>query len=263
MGSTQHPRDATRERRADERSPSGELRVCGERPFHHVRGRPRKEGEAELEPLATLFGALLGRDGVPSGTRRDFVEPSAFGCAERRGGFSPRGGSTGIPLYLRGPFGMRPRCLFRECTGAKRDRSRSSLRGRVERERSAPAFGLEATVTGEPSTFGPTASIGRRSQTRPRLLAFPRRSGRGRRSGLEPRGETSSTETSGRRDSAAASEIVSIQSPWEHRAVRSRKATWPQRTPRWKKALRSTGWKARRGDTRADPRRTARGHASR
>jgi len=103
MGSTQHPRDATRERCADEQAPSGDCEyAASDLSLMYAGDRGRKERRSSNHWRRSSERSL-DRDGVPSGSRRDFVEPSAFGCAERRGGFSPRGGSTGIPPVPSGP----------------------------------------------------------------------------------------------------------------------------------------------------------------
>lgn len=243
LGSTQHPRDATRERCADDGSPSGDQECAASGPSIMYAGdRGRTEG-SELEPSAPLFGARAGSRRVPSGTRRDFRRHRAPSGARNDAVDFPLGVDLLASHRTFGAHvGMRPRC--RSFGNAHRSRTRpvSVLpSGQDREERSAPAFGLEATVAGEPSTFGPTASTGRRSQTRPRLLAFLRLFGSGtpKRVGTARRNVQHGNVWAARQRGSIG--IVSIQSPWEHRAVRSRKATWPQRTPRWNKALRSTG----------------------
>jgi len=126
-----------------------------------------------------LFGARAGSRRPPFGETTRLVEPSAFGCAERRGGFSPRGRSTGIPPYLRGPCWDAAEMFSFGNASEPNATGLGPPFGAGREERRAPAFGLEATVTGEPSTFGSTVSIGRRSQTRPRVLAFLRLFGSG------------------------------------------------------------------------------------
>lgn len=263
MGSTQRPRDATRERCADDGSPSGDHEcAASDLSLMYAGDRGRKErrssnhrrcsSERALGRVGSLRGGgAIRRRRAPSGARNDAV------------GF-PLGADL---LASHCSFGARVGCgrdaFLRECIGAERDRSRSSFRGG---SRGAERTSLRVGSDRHPASRRPSGrrrAPDARSQTRPRLLAFLRLFGSGTPKRLEPRGETSSTETSGRRETRGSIGNVSIQSPWEHRAVRSRKAAWPQRTPRWNKALRSTGWKARRGDTRAGSRRTARGNASR
>jgi hypothetical protein len=76
---------------------------------------------------------------------------------------------------------MRPRCFFRENIGAERDGTRSSLR-RGARGTARTDLRVGSDRRREPSPSG-RGKHRRRSQTRPRLLAFLDFSGRGRRSG--------------------------------------------------------------------------------
>jgi len=168
------------------------------------------------------------------------------------------------PLASEPPFGVvgtRPRCLLREGPEPRCDRFQrrpSGIRrdgggtrrpsGRRHRHR-------------RPPTFGSRGQHRRRSQTKPKHFAFPSTFGSRGRQRVYSHGETPSR--SGRRGNARQHRNVSTQNPWEHRAVRSGNAAWPQRTPRWNKALRSAPREAHRGNTEAVVQRTTRGHANR
>lgn len=171
----------------------------------------------------------MAGDRAPSGAtgrRRRFLRVETWRSASPFGGWMARGRGASFGLHR---SQMRPISIV-------------PLRGNGSGGTgSAAVFGLPASRNRRALTFGwaPTSVV--RSQTKPRLFASPTDSRvRGRRSGLEPPGETSSESRAAHgKYGAAASERVRSRSPWEHRAVRSGNAAWPQRTLRWNKALRS------------------------
>lgn len=135
LGSTQHPRDATRERCADEWSPSGDCECAASGPSIMYAGdRGRREG-SELEPPATLFGALAGSRRRPFGDTTRFVDTERLRVRGTTRWIFPSGWIYWHPTVPSGPMLGCGRDVLPSggCIGAERDRSRSSLRGRVER----------------------------------------------------------------------------------------------------------------------------------
>lgn len=206
MGSTQHPRDATRERCADEHSPSGDcecaasdlsLMYAGDRGRKERRSSNHWRRSSERRWIATRpFGVTTRfrrteRLRVRGTTR--WIFPSGWiywhptctfgarlGCG-RGASFenAPEPNATGLGP----PFGA-----------GSRGAERSSLRAGSDRHRRA----VDLRADGEHRTQEP-------DKAETPCLPSTFRVGDAE-AGLEPRGETSSTETSGRRDSAAASE---------------------------------------------------------
>jgi len=209
MSSTQRPRDAKRERCACDGSPSGDRERAASGPSSCTRATAEGGMGGARTTGALLFGATaLGRDGFPSGNTRDSSTLGAFGCTERRGGFSfgriyrhstvPSGSIVGCGRGA--SFGNAPEpnatglgSLF---GAGSRGAERSSLRVGSDRHRRA----VDLRADGEHRPHGAR-------QGRETLPSLDVRVGDAD-AGLAPRGETSSTETSGRRESAAASERV-------------------------------------------------------
>ena len=100
------------------------------------------------------------------------------------------------------------------------------------------------------SLRGRSRQMGRRSQTGPKHPAFPRRSGRGTPKRFGPPGETSSRTHWASAERAAASERVDPKPKGASSERASATSRASQRTPRWRKALRSAGRARARGDTR-------------
>lgn len=260
MGPTQHPSGCGRGWRADDHAFGRRESAASGFSIRYAGDRGRMEGTSSnhrRRPSGSCAGSrrsLRRRDAISSETgclrvqRNDAVDlPFGVGLL----GISRPSGSE-----------MRPRCFLREVPEPTRPIPIELLRvlDRAGRKRSSLRAASEPALPA--ATLGSTPGIGRRSQTKPRHFAFPRRFGsRDAEAGLDPPGETSSS--TGRRDTRGSIGNESIQSPWEHRAGRSGNAVPPQRTPRWNKALRSTRRGAHRGNTEAGANRTARGHASR
>lgn len=251
-------------RRASGAHATGHLRVIESvrrAALPHVRGQPRKGETAELEPPARLFGARAGsrrpslrgdvatrRLRAPSGVRNDAVGSPL--------GADPLTSHSGLM------WDVAEMCSLGNASEPNAT-GLGSLFGEERVAADAPAFGLASIRCCEPRPSGRRRAPSQEpDKDRDSLPSSTLRVGDAEAVGTARR-NVQHRKVWAARQRGSIDRIVLIQSPWEHRAVRSRKAAWPQRTPRWKKALRSTGWKARRGDTRADPRRTARGHASR
>ena len=187
------------------------VRVRGERSLHHVRGQPRKDGGKELEPPAA---ALRSERWVAKESLRRCVRDDV-------GNRTPSGvRADAVDLLsgrihwhpLRGPSGMRPRRLLRETRRSHRDRLRSSLRGQPHRRSQG-------------------ARQGRNTLPSLHVRVRGRRSGSGRQAKRPAR--------AGQRDTRGS--VGTSRSKAQGSIERSRdgNVSRTQRTPRWKKALRS------------------------
>jgi len=258
LGSTQHPPGCERRVARGRPMPSGggSRRRAGS-PV--VRGQPRKDGEQELEPRRRPSGSAAGSRSLLSGKRRGRRrKPIAFGRS------GPDAWVAFGWIHLRP---SRPSGWLGRGRGASFGRDRShdaidssgALRGSAGTVAERGDLRVAGTDTGGHRPSGPKASIDAGARQSRNTLPSPRRSGHGDASGF--------TRTAKRPAGLGGAETrgsignVSTQNPWEHRAVRSGNAAWPQRTPRWNKALRSALRAAHRGNTRAVAQRTTRGHA--
>jgi hypothetical protein len=157
VGSTQRPRDATRERRACDGSPSGDRERAASGPTFMYAGDCGREEGASSNHRRRSSERALGRDGslrgddairrprAPSGVWTDAVDfPLGVDLLASHRTFGAQ-------------CGMRPRCFFRETHRSRTRRDSFLLRvGRAARH--APTFGSKATVAREPASFGTTAS---------------------------------------------------------------------------------------------------------
>jgi hypothetical protein len=131
-------------------------------------------------------------------------------ASDRRGGPSSRGGSTGIPL--RGPLWSAAEVPPSGGTGANRDRLRSSLRGQ-------PYVGRMEPDRAETPCLPPTFGSGDAEAVRAARRNVQRELGGAMR--------------------AAASETSRSKAQGSIERSRDGNVARTQRTPRWKKALRS------------------------
>jgi hypothetical protein len=159
MGTTQHPSGCARVARKRPRLRVWAFAASGL--FIMYAGDRGRMGSTSSNHRCRSSERALGRARVSSEMRRDYVGTARLRALDRRGGASSRGGSTGIPPIPSGPM--------------------------WDAAEVPPSGGAGATATAHGPPFGEGRPSVARSQTRPKHLAFPRRSGRGRRSGWPAR----------------------------------------------------------------------------
>ena len=212
MGSTQHPpsskRWGAREWRAD-----GHTSGC-DRPRRavspHVRGQLRKDGEKELEPPAA---ALRSERWVANESLRRCVAMTSaterLRASDRRGGF---------------PLGADPLALHRPSGTVECGRGDSFGRSRSPRDRRGSPFG-------EAPHRSQGARQGRNTLPSPHVRVGGRQSGSGR--------QAKRPAALGGAMRAAASGTSRSKAQGSIERARDGNVARTQRTPRWKKALRS------------------------
>jgi len=168
----------------------------------HVRGQPRKEGVAELEPPARLFGARAG-------SRRPlFGETTRF--RRRCAPSGVRHDAVGSPLGA-DPLASHSGLMWDEAemlpSGTHRSRTRRDSILSSERSERHGAHRPSGWKRPSPraKSFG-TWQAPTQEPDKAETPCLPRLFGSGTPKRLEPRGETSSTERSGRRETRGSIE---------------------------------------------------------